>query len=67
MTDYALRASAETVLKILELTGDHGVERALDASGSHEGRLTAVQATGSGARWLSSLKVAACRLRPVPT
>jgi len=45
LTDHVLRASEDTVAQILELTGGHGVERALDASGSDQGRRTAVQGT----------------------
>jgi len=45
LADHVLAASAETVNEIRALTGGHGVERALDASGNARGRLTAIQAT----------------------
>ena len=45
LADHVLAASAETVNDIRVLTGGHGVERALDASGNARGRLTAIQAT----------------------
>lgn len=45
LADHVLAASAETVNDIRGLTGGHGVERALDASGNARGRLTAIQAT----------------------
>lgn len=45
LADYVLEASAKTVNDVRDLTGGHGVERALDASGSAKGRLTAIQAT----------------------
>ncbi len=45
LTDHVLKASENTVSQILEMTGGYGVERALDASGSDRGRLTAVKAT----------------------
>ncbi len=45
LTDHTLKASETTVAQIRDLTGGHGVERALDASGSEPGRRIAVQAT----------------------
>ncbi len=45
LADHVLRASDATVAQILNLTGGHGVERAFDASGSDQGRRTAVQST----------------------
>jgi threonine dehydrogenase-like Zn-dependent dehydrogenase len=45
LADDVLEASAKTVDDVRDLTGGHGVERALDASGSARGRLTAIQAT----------------------
>ena len=45
LADHVLGATEETVLQVRELTGGHGVERALDASGSDQGRRTAIQGT----------------------
>lgn len=45
LTDLILKASDDTVAQIREMTGGHGVERAFDASGSDQGRRTAVQGT----------------------
>lgn len=45
LADHVLTASAETANEVKALTGGDGVERALDASGSAEGRLTAIRAT----------------------
>lgn len=45
LADHVLSASASNAADIKQLTGGHGVERAVDASGSDKGRLTAIQAT----------------------
>ena len=45
LADHVLKAGPENVGEIRSLTNGHGVERALDASGSDKGRLTAIQAT----------------------
>lgn len=45
LADHLLKAGPENVQEIRSLTNEHGVERALDASGSDKGRLTAIQAT----------------------
>lgn len=45
LADHVLMASAKSAEEIKQLTGGHGVERAVDASGSDKGRLTAIQAT----------------------
>jgi threonine dehydrogenase-like Zn-dependent dehydrogenase len=45
LADHLLKAGPENVREIRSLTNEHGVERALDASGSDKGRLTAIQAT----------------------
>jgi threonine dehydrogenase-like Zn-dependent dehydrogenase len=45
LVDHALQAGPDNVAQIWELTGGHGVERAVDASGNDKARLTAIQAT----------------------
>lgn len=45
LADHVLRASPDDVQEIRRLTGGHGVERAIDASGNDKGRLTALRAT----------------------
>ena len=45
LVDHALLAGRNNVADIRALTGGNGVERAVDASGSEQGRLTAIQAT----------------------
>jgi len=45
LADHVLTASANNAEEIRKLTGGHGVERAIDASGNDKGRLTAIQAT----------------------
>jgi threonine dehydrogenase-like Zn-dependent dehydrogenase len=45
LADHVIKAGPNNVEEIRSLTGGYGVERALDASGSDEGRLTAIQAT----------------------
>lgn len=45
LVDHALLAEPQNVADIRALTGGNGVERAVDASGSDKGRLTAIQAT----------------------
>jgi threonine dehydrogenase-like Zn-dependent dehydrogenase len=45
LVDHALKAGPENVAQIRALTGGHGVERAVDASGNDRARLTAIQAT----------------------
>jgi threonine dehydrogenase-like Zn-dependent dehydrogenase len=45
LADHLLLAGPENVAEIKALTGGHGVERAVDCSGSAPGRLTAIQAT----------------------
>lgn len=45
LADHVLKAGPDNVAQIRELTGGHGVERAVDASGNDKARLTAIQAT----------------------
>ena len=45
LADFFLKADPENVEEIKKITGGHGVERAIDASGNDKGRLTAIQAT----------------------
>ncbi|MCA9836953.1 MAG: zinc-binding dehydrogenase [Trueperaceae bacterium] len=45
LADHVLLASEGNVAEILQLTGGHGVERAIDASANDKARLTAIQAT----------------------
>lgn len=45
LVDHAMLAGPNNVADIRALTGGNGVERAVDASGSDKGRLTAIQAT----------------------
>lgn len=44
LADHLLLAGPDNVAEIKALTGGHGVERAVDCSGSAPGRLTAIQA-----------------------
>lgn len=44
LADHVLAAGPDNVARVRELTGGHGVERAVDTSGSAKGRLTAIQA-----------------------
>jgi threonine dehydrogenase-like Zn-dependent dehydrogenase len=45
LADHVLPADAESVARIRELTGGHGVERSVDCSGADAGRQTAIRAT----------------------
>jgi len=45
LVDHVLKAGPDNVTQIRELTGGHGAERAIDASGNDAARLTAIQAT----------------------
>ncbi len=45
LADHVLVAGPDNVAEIRKLTGGYGVERAIDASGNDQGRLTAIQAT----------------------
>lgn len=45
LCDEALPSGPENVRDIRSLSGGHGVERALDCSGNHEARATAIRAT----------------------
>ncbi len=45
LCDVVLRAGPENVDQVKELTGGHGVERAVDASAHEEARATAIRAT----------------------
>lgn len=45
LADHVLEASSDNAKEVKRLTHGQGVERALDASGSDRGRLTAIQAT----------------------
>lgn len=45
LADHVLTASANNAEEVKRLTGGHGVERAIDASGNAHGRLSAIQAT----------------------
>jgi threonine dehydrogenase-like Zn-dependent dehydrogenase len=45
LVDHVLTAGPNNVPEVRELTNGTGVERAVDASGSDSGRLTAIQAT----------------------
>ena len=44
LADFFLKAGPDNVEEIKKITGGHGVERAIDASGNEKGRLTAIQA-----------------------
>ncbi len=43
--DVVLKAGPENVQQVKDLTGGMGVEKAVDCSGEHDARLTAIQAT----------------------
>lgn len=45
LADHVFKAGPDNVAQIKALTGGHGVERAVDASGNDRARLTAIQAT----------------------
>jgi threonine dehydrogenase-like Zn-dependent dehydrogenase len=45
LCDEVLPAGPDNVARVLELTGGNGVERAVDCSGHHEARATAIRAT----------------------
>ncbi len=45
LADHVLEAGSDTVEEVRELTGGHGVEKAVDCSGADLGRQTAVRAT----------------------
>jgi threonine dehydrogenase-like Zn-dependent dehydrogenase len=45
IVDHALLSGPDNAAQIRDLTGGHGVERAIDCSGNDKARLTAVQAT----------------------
>lgn len=45
LVDYTFKPSDHTVQDILDITGGHGVERAIDCSASDAGRQTAIRAT----------------------
>ena len=45
LVDYCFKPSDHTVQDILDVTGGHGVERAIDCSASDAGRQTAIRAT----------------------
>ena len=45
LVDYVFKPTDHTVQDILDVTGGHGVERAIDCSASDAGRQTAVRAT----------------------
>lgn len=45
LVDHVFKAGPDNVAQVKALTGGHGVERALDASGNDKARLTAIQAT----------------------
>lgn len=45
LADEVLRAAPDNADEVKRLTGGYGVERAVDASGSDKGRLTAIQGT----------------------
>lgn len=44
LADHVFKAGPDNVAQVRELTGGHGVERAVDASGNAKARLTAIQA-----------------------
>lgn len=44
LADHVLKAGPDNVAQVRALTGGHGVERAVDASGNDRARLTAIQA-----------------------
>lgn len=43
--DEVIKANNDNVQQIRDLTGGHGVEKSIDCSASHKGRLTCIQAT----------------------
>lgn len=50
LCDVVLRAGADNVAQVRELTGGRGVERAVDCSANAEARATAIRATGKWGR-----------------
>jgi threonine dehydrogenase-like Zn-dependent dehydrogenase len=50
LADHVVPAGPQTVARVREITGGHGVERAVDCSGADAGRQTAIRATRTWGR-----------------
>ncbi len=66
LVDHAVAAGDETVARVLDLTGGHGVERAVDCSGADPARQTAIRATRKWGRIVFIGEGGSVRFNPSP-
>ena len=66
LADHVLPAGPDTVAQVRELTGGHGVERAVDCSGSAAARSVAIQATRKWGRICLIGEGGTCSFAPSP-
>ncbi len=66
LADHVVPAGPGTVERVLELTGGHGVERAVDCSGADPGRQTAIRATRKWGRIVFIGEGGTVRFAPSP-
>ena len=66
LVDHVFKPGDNTLEKILEVTGGHGVERAIDASASDPGRQLAIRATREWGRIALVGEGNTCTFEPSP-
>ena len=66
LVDYVFKPGDDTLAKIQEVTGGHGVERAIDASASDPGRQLAIRATREWGRIAFVGEGGTCNFTPSP-
>lgn len=66
LADVVIPASAESLIQILDSTGGHGCERAIDCSASDKGRLTAIQGTRKWGKIAFVGEGGSCCFQPSP-
>lgn len=64
LCDVVFQAESDNVNKVLEVTNHRGVERAVDCSGHHAARLTAIQATRKWGKIVFIGEGGSCEFQP---
>lgn len=66
LVDHVFKPGDDTLKKILEVTGGHGVERAIDASANDSGRVLAIRATREWGKIAMVGEGGTCTFNPSP-
>ena len=64
--DYVIKAGADNVQQVKDLTGGYGVEKAVDCSANNKARLTCIQATRKWGRIVFIGEGGSCEFSPSP-